>query len=355
MTTKKKTNSDDKGRGVLAAGKVGTGSRAQSQSAASSIEVLDPTPSSGQKNRRAAKPKLQITKATVKSLGFSCDNMTDAAVLVAGNLVDRLKRSTALRQAWARGRFLRDISSFASVAMTKAEAATRLDLPLGAFETLLSDPEAADVWTRAQRDTLMQLKTGILTAAMAGNQAALKRFERILQEDRPDGDLDICSLSIEQMVFVTGVTRMTLHKWVTEGGLTRKGDLTFDLRVFIKWFEGFSQRKVNVTPQVVGEDSLRDLKAKQLSDRIDVERGKLIPRDAVVGGYVARTQWDLDFYDRNIDGVCNKCANMPPSGVREILDNFQDQRRLELSKVKIEMKLTDELLAELVSFLKKLE
>lgn len=305
--------------------------------------------------KKKAEPKLAISKAVVKRLAFSCENMTDAAVLVKGNLVDRLTRSKALRGAWYRGRFLRDISSFAAVAMTKAEVADRLDLPLGAFERLLSDPEAADVWTRAQRNTLVELKTGILTAAKAGKAAALKSFERILQEERPAGELDIYSLSIDQMCQVAGVTRVTLHKWVSDNGLTRKGDKTFDLRVFIQWFEGFCQRKVNVTPQVSASDEHRDIKTARLKRLYDEERGKLVERAAVIAGYVGRLQWDNEFYDRNIDGVCDKCANLPKQGVREILDKFQDERRLELSKVKIEMKLTKEQHAELERFLKKLE
>lgn len=355
MTAKKKAIANDKGRGVLAAGKAGPGSGAQSQSSASSIEVPDPTPSSGQKNRRAAKPKPKITKAIVKSLAFSCDNITDAAVMVTGNLVDRLTRSAALRRAWSRGRFLRDISQFASVAMTKAEAATRLDLPLGAFEQLLSDPEAADVWSRAQINTLVQLKTGVLEAAKAGKQFALKSYERILQEERPAGDLDIYGLSIEQMALVADVSRMTLHKWVTEGGLTRKGDLTFDLRVFIKWFEGFSQRKVNVSPQVSSVDEMKDIKTLALKRDFDLARGKLIERDAVVKGYVGRLQQFLAIWERLVDGVCDKCANMPKAGVREILDKFKDELRGEFCNVEIEMKLSDSQHKKLENLLKELE
>lgn len=304
---------------------------------------------------KKTKPKLQITKAVVKSLAFSCENITDAAVLVAGNLVDRLKRSKALRGAWARGRFLRDISSFASVAMTKAEAATRLDLSLGAFEQLLSDPEAADIWTRAQIGTLVQLKTGVLAAAMAGKPAAIKSFERILQEERPDGELDIYGLTIEQMTLVAGVTRMTLHNWVTKEGLTRKSDLTFDLRVFFKWFEGFCQRKVNVTPQVSAVDEMKDIKTQALKRAFDLDRGKLIERDAVVTGYVGRLRQFLAIWNRLIDGVCEKCANMPKAGIAEILAMFKDELRGEFCRVDIEMKITDSQHKKLENLLKELE
>ncbi len=307
------------------------------------------------KKKTKKKPKLKITQAVVKHLAFSCENIVEAAVLVAGNLVDRLTRSKALRGAWARGRFLRDISQFAAVAMTKAEAATRLELPLGAFERLLGDPEAADIWTRAQINTLVNLKTGLLESAMAGKPAALKSFERILQEERPAGDLDIYSLSIEQMALAADVTRQTIHNWVTEEGLTRKSDKTFDLRVFIKWFEGFCQRKVNVSPQAVGEDAFRDIKTARLKTQFQEEIGKLLPREAVIKGYVGRLQWDNEFWDRNVDSVSDKCANMPKSEVRKILDKFYDQRRLELSKANIEMKLSDELQTELDKFLNKLE
>ncbi len=305
--------------------------------------------------KKKAPPKLQITIAVVKNLAFSCENMTDAAVRVKGNLVDRLTRSKALRGAWSRGRFLRDISSFASVAMTKAEVADRLNLPLGAFEQLLRDPEAADVWTRAQRDTLIQLKTGILTAAKAGKQAALKSFERILQEERPDGELDLYSLSIDQMCLIVGITRMTLHKWVTEDGLTRKGDKTFDLRVFIQWFEGFCQRKVNVTPLVTGPDAMKDIKTLTLKRDYDLERGKLIAREAVVKGYVGRLQQFLTLWDRLADGVADKCANMPKQGVAEMLAKLKDELRSEFCKVEIEMKLTEEQHDRLEKFLKELK
>lgn len=307
------------------------------------------------KKKAVRKRPPPLTNGMVKSWGFECDDMVAAALKYKGNFLDRLKRSKALRDAWDRGRFLRDISQFASVAMTKAEVALKLEISLGAFETLLSDPEAADIWTRAQINALVQLKTGLLASAMAGKPAALKSFERILQEERPAGELNIYSLSIEQMAIVAGVTRQTLDKWVTEGTLTRKGDKTFDLRVFIEWFEGFCQRKVKVTPQLNSLDEMKNIKTLALRREYDLELGKLLPRDEVIAGYVGRLQQFLMLWDRLADGVADKCVNLPKQGVDEILAKFKDELRGEFVKVEIEMKLTDEQLAELVKFLEKLE
>lgn len=305
--------------------------------------------------KAARKSQPTLTNAMVKAWGFECDDMVAAALKYKGNLIDRLKRSKALRDEWARGRFLRDISQFAAVGMTKAESATRLDIPLGEFEERLNDPEAADIWSRAQINTLVQLKTGLLESAMAGKGAAIKRFERILQEERPESALDICRVSIDQMTFIAGVTRQTLHNWVTLEGLSRNGDATFDLRVFVKWFEDFSQRKVNVTPKVAPKDGLRDY--KELDKKMDVEEriGKLLPRDEVIKGLVARLRQFLTLWDRLVDGVCDKCANLPKQGVAEILQKFKDELRGEFCKVEIEMKLTDEQNKKLGDLLKELE
>lgn len=307
------------------------------------------------KPRKPAKAQPPLTKAMVKAWGFDCENMTAAALNYKGNLVGRLERSGPLRQAWQRGRFLRDISQLAAVGMTKAEVAVRLDIELAAFEDMLIGPEAADIWTRAQIETLVQLKTGILESAMQGKGPALKSFERILQDDRPASSLDVYRMTEKQMLAVTGVTRQTLHTWVTEKALSRNSDKSFDLRVFIRWFEGFSQRKVNVNPKVASEDEMRNIKTADLKRKLDAELGKLLDREEVIAGLVARQQWENQFYDQNIESVCQKCGPLPPAGVREILDKFHDQRRLELSKVNIELQLGDKLQAEFEKFLKKIE
>ncbi len=308
------------------------------------------------KNKPAKKRQPPLTNAMVKAWGFECDNLVDAAVKYKGNLIDRLTRSKALRNAWDRGRFLRTLGDLVLSGTSQPDIAVELDIDAGKFDKFIAgDIEAADIWWRSRRELRRRVNSGVVDAACVGKKEALKSVERILNEGRSDPIGINFRVNEGQMMSITGVSRQTLHKWRTERIMPFEGDGTYDLRKVWQWFEGFSQRKVNVTPQIGAEDSLRELKAVQLKDRIDVDRGKLIERDKVIAGYVGRTKWDLEFWDRNIDGVTDKCANMPKAGVREILDKFQDQRRLELSKVEIEMKLTDKQHKRLESFLKELE
>ncbi len=305
------------------------------------------------KAKRKAQPKL--TNAMCRKWGFECETMTQAAVNYSGNLVDRLGRSKALMASWQRGRFLRDISQFAAAGLTKAEVAVKLAIELGEFERQLSEPEAADVWQRGQIDTLARLKMGILASAMAGKPASLARFERILQSEKPDGALDIYRMTEKQMIVIAGVSRQTIHAWVTEKGLSRNSDMTFDLRVFVKWFEGHSQRKVNVSPVAAGPDEHRDVKTARLKLLYDEEIGRLVPRDSVIAGLVGRLQQFLTIWDRLVESVADKCLNMPKAGVLEILGKFKDQLCAEFAKVDIEMKLSPQQQAELERLLKKLQ
>lgn len=308
------------------------------------------------KKKAAKKRQPPLTNAMVKAWGFECDDIVAAAVKYKGNLIDRLKRSKALRDAWDRGRFLRDISQFAYAGATKAQVATKLRIDLPAFEEMLSAPEASDIWITAQNNGEIEVLMGVKAEATAGNKAALKSLGRIYQNERPAGSvLDLYRMTIDQMCYITGITRQTLHAWVTEYKLPRNGDKTFDLRVFIKWFEIFTQRKVNVTPQVTGEDSLRELKAVQLKNKIEEDVGKLLPRDEVIKGLVARLRQFLTLWDRLVDGVCDKCANLPKQGVDVILALFKDELRGEFCKVEFEMKLNESQVAELETFLKRLE
>lgn len=312
------------------------------------------------KKKKAKKKKTKrqppLTNAMVTAWGFKCENMTEAALLHKGNLVGRLKRSAALRKAWDRGRFLRNISQYASAGATKAEVAIQLDIELAHFEERLADPEAADVWISAQNSAMLAVKMGIKDHAIAGKAAAIKSLQRIFESEKPRGShLDIFKVTMAQLASIAQVSRETIHQWITTKGMPRAGDNTFDLRVVWEWFGIHSQRKVNVTPQVSSVDEMKDIKTLALKRDFDLERGKLIDRDVVIAGYVGRQKWDLEFYDRNIDSVCDKASNLPRQGVREILDKFQDQRRLELSKVHIEMKLTNGQHKKLESLLKELE
>jgi hypothetical protein len=309
-----------------------------------------------------AKPKPKgkrqptLTNAMVTAWGFKCENMTEAAVLYKGSLVGRLKRSGALRKAWDRGRFLRNIAQFASAGATKAEVSIQLGVELGAFEVLLADPEASDVWISAQNSAMLAIKMGIKDHAIAGNRTAIKSLERIFGREKPHGaHLDIFKVTMAQLASIAQVSRETVHQWITTKELPRAGDNTFDLRVVWEWFGLFSQRKVNVTPQASTVDEMKDIKTQALKRAFDLERGKQIDRDAVVAGYVGRLQQFLALWDRLIDGVCDKCSNMPKQGVAEILAKFKDELRGEFVKVDIEMQLTESQHKELEDFLKKLE
>lgn len=308
------------------------------------------------KTKRKTKRQPVLTNAMVKAWGFECDNMTVAALRYKGSLVSRIHRSTKLQAAWDRGRFLRDIAAFAGAGATKAEVAIQLKIELAIFEEMLADPEAADIWVTAQNNAMLAIKMGIKDQAIAGKPAAIKSLTRIFENERPAGAvLDIFRVTMKQLEAIAQVSRETIHQWYSAKGLTRAGDNTFDLRQVWRWWELYSQRKVNVTPQVGAPDRLRSAKAIREEMGIDVERGKLLSRDEMVTGLVGRLQQFLELWDRMVDGVADKCSNMPKSGVLEILAKFKHELRGEFVKVEIEMKLTDSQRKKLESFLKELE
>ncbi len=307
--------------------------------------------------RKPAKRQPALTVTMVKAWGFECDNMTTAALKYKGNLVGRLKRSKPLTAAWQRGRFLRNIAGFAGAGATKAEVAIQLGHDLTAFEELLAEPEAADVWVTAQNNAMLAIKMGIKDQAIEGKPAAIKSMTRIFENERPAGTvLDVYKVTMKQLASIAQVTRETVHQWISNKGLTRAGDNTVDMRQAWQWWEIYSQRKVNVTPQANAPDDHRDVKTARLKLLYDEERGKLLPRDAVIAGLVARSQKLITIFDRRKNEIAGLCVNQPAVSIAKVLEKFFEETRRDMCQIDIELKFNPpELMEEFKSFLEKLE
>ena len=300
--------------------------------------------------------KKRITNPEVRRLGFRCETLTDAAAKCSGDLIARLKKSKKLRAQWDRGRFLRKVSLLAAKAATMAETADQVEMSPAQFEELMAtDIEVADIWQAAQMDTLLDIKGGIVESAKAGKAPAIKSVERIFLTEHAAPINDFASVTIKQMCVLCNITRPTLDDWVKYKGLSRSSENTFDLRVFIKWFEGFSQRKVNVSPKVTPEDELRDLKAIEKRIVIDERRGVLLSRDEVIAWRIGFLQRFCQATERRGPDVAGLCENQPKRIIEELLGDFFSEIRKELCEVPEELKLEEDTTKELAGFFEKIK
>lgn len=238
---------------------------------------------------------LRIPSAVaVKSLGYECEDLTaaDAAsgldVTLAG--LFRYKKYAPLKAAWEWGQFLRNLKAKASVVDTVSEAARALKLSSGQElrNILDTDPEAANIWYQKRLDTKIKTRQGLLKAVEDGNQAAIKVVENYLkdEESQRPASSDLTKLLQKEIADLFDVSRITVNEWSNKHRLTRNADGTYNLYETIKWYGEFIKRKS--TGRMPAADTLRDLKAEQMQLKLARQKGELLERELVIGGFVGR-------------------------------------------------------------------
>jgi len=293
------------------------------------------------KSAKKQAQRLPINAAEIKKLAFENETLTQAAALIPEvNLLEVLGKYSTLEKAWQRGAFLKSLADLATSAATHIETEETLGLGFGELENLIAtDKEIADVWKRSRIKTVVALKRSIVNGVLEGNLASARQLEAILKRELATTAIDMTRLTILQMTELVDRPRQTLHEWHTKYGLPRNSDKTFSLAVFLKWFEEFTIKKVNIKP--IETDSLKDEKAKQLRMRTEEMKGNLLDRNEVIVGLIARDRALLDAFSKQVDNLPEIMGNQPPQEIKMLLEKVFEEIRRDLALPITQLKLPE--------------
>jgi len=141
------------------------------------------------KKRSSRKARLPVAEAEVLRLGFECENFTEAnaAIRTRRSLVEILKKHPELRQAWDRGRFLRNLRDLARVGTSVTEAAKLLGLENGQVLQAMIDKdlEVGNLWNEASLEfhiKLIEVKDEFIYRQNVWCNNVACRYELIVEE-----------------------------------------------------------------------------------------------------------------------------------------------------------------------------
>jgi len=288
-------------------------------------------------NRQSRSRKAKLSIAAAKSLGYTSENQTaaDAAsgldVTLAG--LFRYKKYATQKKAFERGQFLRNLEALAGVVETVSEAARKLGLASGSAlrEILDTDIEAGNLWNQKRLDTKIKAREGLITAAEAGNQAAIRAIENYLRDDQRPAAAgpDLHKLMQKSIADLFDVDRLTVRNWTERHNCPRNADGSFDLASVIRWWKGYESRKSGA--HVEPGDKLRTLKAEEKQLDIAQRRGELLDRNEVIAGLVARCQLAVGAFNYKRRELANMVHNQTVEGIEDILGRFfEDLQRQQL-------------------------
>jgi len=310
------------------------------------------------KKKRKARPPIE--EAEVRRLGLECENLTeaDAAVRTRKSLAEIFKKYSRLREAWDRGRFLRNLRDLARTGASVPEAAKRLGFASarGLQAMLDEDVEVADLWDQTQLGIRLEIKTAVIEAAREGKPDAVRAVENFLLDEKERAGSDLSRITILQLTEITGRTRQTIHDWFTKFGMPRNADKTFDLSIFLAWFEEFLLGKSGKeeVPEV-SLDPLKQMKAEKLKIELARHRNEILDRNEVMISLVAWAQHIVSFCDRGNVELSRLCVGQPREKVIEIHKRFFQDLHAETARVPKELHLPDDKEKELVAFLNSLK
>jgi len=272
-----------------------------------------------------------ISVIELRRLAFNSESMAEADVVTRFRrpLADVIAADAELKAAWERGQFLRKLEKAASLAQSLSQAATWLKVPGGGPELrrmLDSDDEARDLWDQAWLAAEMDVKTAIIDAAKAGNAQAIKTVETWLRTDSSQsagGKVNFARVTMMQLTEVFGVSRQSLDIWVRTKSCPRNADGTFRLRDVVEWFERYVEAKSGGGGKAADIDPMRTLKTRKIEMELDQRLGRLLDRDSVIAGQVARFQVLANSLSALGRDVAPMLENQPLLRIREILENWR--------------------------------
>ncbi len=308
----------------------------------------------------AKRLRLPVEEAEIRRLGLECDNLTeaDAAIKKRKSLKEIFKKHPQLREAWDRGRFLRNLRDLARTGASVPEAAKRLGFASarGLQAMLDEDVEVADLWDQTQLGIRLEIKTAVIEAAREGKPDAVRAVESFLLDEKERAGSDLSRITILQLTEITGRTRQTIHDWFTKFGMPRNVDKTFDLSIFLAWFEGFLLKgSAKAEGPEIHLDPLKQMKAEKLRVELARHRNEVLDRNEVMISLVAWAQHIVSFCDRGNVELSRLCVGQPREKIIEIHKRFFQDLHAETARVPKELHLPDDKEKELVAFMNSLK
>jgi hypothetical protein len=247
-----------------------------------------------------------------------------------------------LKKAWERGTFLKNIADFGGKNYTIAEAESELGLSAGELDKIfLSDFEASNTWNQARLKTLLAIKGKWLEMVGMASPSALKQLEKLMRKEIAHQAADFMHLTSKQMQELTGKTRQTVeYEWPRNYGLSRNSDGSYNLAVFLKWFEKFTL-ETKQTTKITEPEVLRNKKAEMLDLELKEKIGQLLDRNQVIAGLLARHQFLKNSFDKRTDKLPGLLENQPLERIRKILSASFAEICNELANSAIELKLNE--------------
>jgi len=313
------------------------------------------------KAQKKRKARLPVDEAEVRRLGLECENLTeaDAAIRTRRSLAEIFRKHPQLRQAWDRGRFLRNLRDLTRAGISVSRAAKNLGLANGqVLRTMIDeDVEVGDLWKQTRVEVEIEVHSPLLEAAKEGNPAAIRAVENFLLDEKERPQFDPSRITKSQLVEITGKTPRTITRWLDKFDLPRNADKkTFDLNIVWAWYEQFLLRKA---PEGKGTavvlDPLKAMKAENLKMEIARKRHGLLDRSGVIVGQIAWVQNIKYFCERNVEEIFRLCSNQPREKTAEIARGFLRDLYTEAAKFPKELCLSAAKERELIEFLQSLK
>lgn len=297
-----------------------------------------------------------ISAVRVKSLGYDCENLTEADKLTEldVSLTELFDKYPKLKEAWERGQFLRKVYQYADSVETVTQAARKLGLASGeAFRELLdTDKEVVNIWNNKRDDTRIAARKGIINAASEGNPTAVKYVEGFLKDDDnrttpvSNDTKRLTQIAIAEL-FV--VERQTIRNWEEKYGCPRNTDKTYDLARVIAWYKDYAGSQS--APKADSKDKLRDLKAEEKELDLKQRRHQLLPREEVIEDFVSNYQnivGSLHYKSRELASLCH---GQTVDGIEQILLRFFEDILRQWSEVPESLHLSAEASEKLIELM----
>jgi hypothetical protein len=311
------------------------------------------------KKKRKARPPVDM--AEVLRLGLECETRADAAAAIRTciSLSELFRKYPELKPAWDRGRFMRYLRSLAKTTMSISDAAKNLGFADSrALKAMFEDDEEiGELWNETRLGIKIEFDKAMFEEAKGGNPAAIKAVQQnFLLDEKEYSGVDLARITINQLVELMGRRRQTIHEWFTKCGMPRNADKTFNLRVFLAWFEDFllSKSGKGEVPEIV-LGPYQAMKVEKLKMELARHRNETLDRKAVIIQLVAWAQHIVSYCNRHNEELSRLCIGQPRERVLEIHKQFFRDFHASIARVPKELRLSDDKEKELVAFLLSLK
>lgn len=244
----------------------------------------------------------------------------------------------------------------ASQAPSIAQAAGRLGLSEQAFQEMLdSDLEVGDIWKEEQLKLYVETRRQVFDLAADNVPWAIKIIYNLMTEHADAGMKTEVNVNTNQLARLTGKSSRTVYNWHTKFGLPRNADKTFNLRIFLLWYEEFLIKKAGGNVSITPLDPLKAIKAERIKVELAKHRKELVNRDEVIVGQIAWFHHIIGCFERGIEELTRLCYGQPREKIKEIFKNFFLRLHIESCKVPKEFRLSMKQERELFEFLQSLK